>query len=70
MMFISTASRSEGRHWPEDPDEAKALFMEEVARIVAEGRGELARLTAGTLELRLETGVVYHIGEHSITRVA
>jgi hypothetical protein len=69
MMFISTASRSEERHWPEDLDAAKALFMEEVARIVAEGRGELARLKAGTLELRLETGAIYHLGEHSITRV-
>jgi hypothetical protein len=70
MMFIPVANPSEDRGWPEDVDAAKALFMTEVARIVAEGRGELARLESGTLELRLATGEIFHLGEQSVTRTA
>ena len=69
MIFIPSASLSEDRSWPEELDTAKALFMIEVARIVEEGRGELARLESGTLELRLTTGEIYQLGEQSITRI-
>ena len=69
MMFIPVASPLEDRSWPEDVDAAKALFMTEVAHIVEEGRGEIARLESGTLELRLATGEIYHLGEQSITRI-
>ncbi len=69
MMFIPVANPSEDRNWPEDVDAAKALFMTQVARIVEEGRGELARLESGTLELRLATGEIYQLGKQSITRI-
>jgi hypothetical protein len=70
MMFIPAASQFEDRSWPEDLDAAKALFMIEVAHIVAEGRGETTRLESGALEFRLATGEIYHLGERSITRIA
>jgi hypothetical protein len=70
MMFIPVANLSEDRGWPEDANAAKGLFMIEVSRIVEEGRGELARLESGTLELRLSTGETYQLGEQSITRIA
>jgi hypothetical protein len=60
----------EDRSWPEDVDAAKALFMAKVARIVEDGRGEIARLDSGTLELRLVTGEIFHLGEQSVTRIA
>jgi hypothetical protein len=70
MMFTPATSQSENRSWPEDLDAAKALFMVEVARIIAEGHGEIARLESGTLELRLATGEIFRLGEQSITRIA
>lgn len=69
MMLISVTNSSEDRDWPEDADAAKVLFMAEVARIVEEGRGELARLESGTLELRLATGETYQFDDRSITRI-
>ena len=69
MIFIPGANPSEDRGWPEDGDAAKAMFMTEVARIVEEGRGELASLESGTLELRLATGEIFQLGEQSITRI-
>lgn len=70
MMFIPAAGPLEDRSWPEDVDAAKALFMAKVARIVEDGRGEIARLDSGTLELRLVTGEIFHLGEQSVTRIA
>jgi hypothetical protein len=49
---------------------AKALFMTEIARIFEEGRGEIARLDSGALELRLVTGEIFHLGQQSVTRIA
>jgi hypothetical protein len=69
VMFIPAESPSEDRAWPEDLDAAKALFMNEVARLVAQGHGELARLESGTLELRLVTGEIFHLGERSLMRI-
>jgi hypothetical protein len=42
MMFIPAACALEDRSWPVDVDvdAAKAMFMTEVARIVADGRGD------------------------------
>jgi hypothetical protein len=69
MTFIPAAlSNDEDR--PDDGKAAKALFMTEVARIVDEGDGMLTRLESGTLELRLVTGQIFHLGEHSVTRIA
>ena len=53
-MFMPATNRLEGRNWPEDSDAAKTLFMTEVTRLVAEGRGELVMLESGMLELRLK----------------
>jgi hypothetical protein len=62
-------SQLEDRTWPEDSDAAKTMFMTEVTRLVEEGRGDLVKLESGTLELRLTTGEIYHLGERSITRI-
>jgi hypothetical protein len=70
MTFIPTGSPSEDRSWPEGLDAAKALFMAEVARIIEDGRGEVTRLESGTLELRLATGEIYHLGEKAVARIS
>jgi hypothetical protein len=70
MMFIPAACPLEDRSWPEDVDAAKAMFMTEVARIVADGRGDITKLNSVTLELRLATGEIFHLGEQSVTRIA
>jgi hypothetical protein len=70
MTFIPAASQLEDRSWSEDLDAAKAMFMIEVAHIIGEGRGAITRLESGTLEFRLATGEIYHLGERSITRIA
>ena len=54
----------------EDPDVAKALVMAELARIVEEGGAVIATLESGTIELRLATGEVFHLGEKVVTRIA
>ena len=69
-MMLTVANPSEDRGWPEDVDAAKALFMTEVARIVADGRGDITKLNSVTLELRLVTGEIFHLGEQSVTRIA
>ncbi len=69
MMFIPVANPAEDRGWPEDVETAKTLFMTQFARLVEEGRGELARLESGTLELRLATGEIYQLHDQSITRI-
>jgi len=53
-----------------DPDAAKAFVMAALARIVEEGGAMMVRLDSGTLELRLATGEVFHLGEDAITRIA
>ena len=55
---------------PQDPDVAKTLVMAELARVVEEGAGVMVALESGTLELRLATGEVFHLGETAITRIA
>jgi hypothetical protein len=70
MTFIPAANLSDNENWPEDVDVAKALFMTEVARIVDEGDGMLTQLESGMFELRLATGQIFRLGEHSVTRVA
>jgi hypothetical protein len=70
MVFIPATNQSEDRSWPEGVDVAKALFMAEIDHIVAEGLGEIVRLESGTLELRLVTGQIFHLGEQSVTRIA
>ena len=54
----------------EDPDVAKALVMAELARIVEEGAAVIATLESGTIELRLATGEVFHLGDKLVTRIA
>jgi len=61
--------RGNGRA-PEDSDVAKTLVMAELARVVEEGAAVMVTLKSGTLELRLATGEVFHLGETAITRVA
>lgn len=70
MTFIQAAMPSEDGSIPEDVDSAKALFMTEIARMVEKGHGELVTLVSGTLELRLATGQIYHLGDLSITRIS
>ena len=55
---------------PEEPDVAKALVMAALARIVEEGGAAIATLESGTLELRLTTGEIFHLGEGTVTRIA
>jgi hypothetical protein len=55
---------------PDDPDVAKAVVMSEFARLVEEGRAVMVTLEAGTLELRLATGAIFHLGEKTVTRIA
>jgi hypothetical protein len=54
----------------EDPDVAKTLVKAELTRIVEEGAGVMVALDSGTLELRLASGEVFHLGETAITRIA
>jgi hypothetical protein len=70
MMFIPAACPLEDRSWAEDVDAAKAMFMTEVARIVADGRVDMTKINSVTLELRLTTGEIFHLGEQSVTRIA
>jgi hypothetical protein len=70
MVFIPATCPLEDRSWPEDVDAAKAMFMTEVARIVADGPGDITKLNSVTLELRLATGEIFHLGEQSVTRIA
>lgn len=55
---------------PDDRDVARALVMAELARLVDEGDAVMATLEAGTLELRLATGEIFHLGEETVTRIA
>ena len=55
---------------PVTPDAAKALVMSEIDSLVVSGLAAIVMLEAGTLELRLSTGEIFHLGEEAITRVA
>jgi hypothetical protein len=54
----------------DDPGAAKALVMAEFARLIEEGRAVVATLEAGTLEICLATGEIFHLGEETVTRIA
>jgi hypothetical protein len=47
----------------ENPIVAKALVMAALARMIDEGGAVIATLESGTLELRLATGEIFHLGE-------
>jgi hypothetical protein len=70
MMCVPAPCPLEDRRWPRDVDAAKAMFMTEVARIVADGRGDITKRNSVTIELRLATGEIFHLGEQSVTRIA
>jgi hypothetical protein len=70
MTLILTLNLPEDRGRPEQPDVAKALVMAELARIVEEGGAIIDTLESGTLELRLATGEIFHLGEGTVTRIA
>jgi hypothetical protein len=54
----------------EQPEEARALVLAELARIVSESGGITTTLESGTLELRLATGEIFHLGTETVTRIA
>lgn len=70
MTQIFARKLAENGGAPEDSDLAKMLVMAELARVVEEGAGVMVALEAGTLELRLATGEVFHLGETAIKRIA
>ena len=71
MTQILALNLAEGEdRCPSDRDVAKALVMAELARLVDEGDAVMATLENGTLELRLATGEIFHLGEETVTRIA
>ena len=70
MTLILNSNLADGGSEPENPDVAKALVMAELARIVEEGAAVIATLESGTIELRLATGEVFHLGDKVVTRIA
>ena len=70
MTLIINSNVSDEGGALEDPDVAKALVMAELARIVEEGAAVIATLESGTIELRLATGEVFHLGDKVVTRIA
>lgn len=70
MSSIPGPDLLENRDEPVTTDAAKALVMGEIDRLVVSGLAVIVVLEAGTLELRLATGEVFHLGEEAITRVA
>jgi hypothetical protein len=70
MTLILAFNLAEEGGGPRDPDVAKALVMAELARIVEEGGAVIAMLEFGTLELRLLTGEIFHLGDKAVTRIA
>ena len=70
MTLILNSNLADGGSAPENPDAAKALVMAELARIVEEGAAVIATLESGTIELRLATGEVFHLGDKVVTRIA
>jgi len=70
MTLIPTLNLPKGGRRPKEPDVAKAPVMAALAGIVAEGGAVIATLESGTLELRLATGEIFHLGEGTVTRIA
>ena len=70
MPMIPALSLEEDGGGPVSPDVAKELVMAEVARLVEQGYAAIAALESGTLELRLASGEVFHLGEETFTHVA
>jgi hypothetical protein len=70
MSSIPGPDLLKNRDEPVTPDAAKALVLAEIDRLVVSGLAVIVMLEAGTLELRLSTGEVFHLGEEAITRVA
>lgn len=70
MILISAQGPTADGGWPEDPNVAKASVMAELAGIVEQGGAVMVTLESGTLELRLATGEIFHLGEETVTRIA
>ncbi len=70
MMLIHTLTPAEEAGWKLAPDMAKALVMAAVARIVEAGNAAIVVLESGTIELRLVTDEIFHLGERTVTRIA
>ena len=70
MTLVPKPNLVDERGAPENPDVAKALVMAELVRIVEEGAAVIATLESGTIELRLATGEVFHLGDKVVTRIA
>jgi hypothetical protein len=70
MTLIFAPNLADERGTLEDMDVARALVVAELARIVEEGGAVIASRESGSIELRLATGEVFHLGETAITRIA
>jgi hypothetical protein len=70
MTLVPALYRAADGSRPDKSNAAKALVMAELARIVEEGGAVTATLESGTLEFRLATGEIYHLGEETVTRIA
>jgi hypothetical protein len=70
MTLIRALDLAEDDRCVDDPGAAKAFVMAEFARLVEEGRAVMATLEVGTLELRLATGEIFHLGKDTVTRIA
>jgi hypothetical protein len=70
MTLIFAPKPAEAGTALEELDVAKALVTAEFTRMVEDGRAVMITLEAGTLELRLATGEIFHLGETAITRIA
>ena len=70
MTLILNSNLVDKGDAPENPGVAKALVMAQLARIVEEGAARIATLESGTIELRLATGEVFHLGDKVVTRIA
>src|SRR5262245_4720498 len=70
MPLIVASTLAEDGSSPQEPDQAKAFVMAELARIVQEGGASMTALAAGTFELRLATGEVFYLQDNAITRIA
>jgi hypothetical protein len=53
-----------------DAGAARAVIMAEVARLVEEGDATIVTFESGTVEMRLMTGAIFHLGTNSVTRIA
>jgi hypothetical protein len=70
MTLVPNSNLVDERGAPENSDVAKALVVAELVRIVEEGAAVIATLESGTIELRLATGEVFHLGDKVVTRIA